>query len=178
MDMVTSQLVQHQHGNNVPKQRPGMHLRGDCPSNGQPASGDSWNCTFGMRQECVDVHMLVLLQYESILVPVLAFSSRIVMGMPTPMLSWVTTMRPWLGYLAAALQPTQNACSLSSCCNTYATMLQQSGICIRSHVHKGQYQQGQLDWQHTALEGHTGCTLWCKCQKRERHDPCRAADKV
>ncbi len=45
------------------------------------------------------------------------------MGMPTPMLSCVTTMRPWLGYLAAALQATQNACLLSDCCNIQATML-------------------------------------------------------
>ncbi len=93
------------------------------------------------------------------------------MGMPTPMLSWVTTMRPWLGYLAAALQATQNACLLSGRCNIQATMLQQSGICIRSHAHKGENRQEQLDLQHTAFEWHTGCTLWCTYQKRECHQP-------
>lgn len=91
------------------------------------------------------------------------------MGMPTPILSCVTTMRPWFGYLAAALQPSQSSRLLSGRCNFQAAMLQQSGICIRSRAHKGENRQGQQDLQHTAFERHTGCTLWCKYQKRERH---------
>ena len=143
MDLTLSQLMQHQHDDNILKQQPGMHLKGDCSSllvtnSLHEVTAGTVHHVTGIWQECVNVQMLALLQHESILIPVLALSSRIVMGMPTPMLSWVTTMRPWLGYLAAALQPSQNACLLSICCYSYATQASASGsMCKRSKVGRG-----------------------------------------